>query len=338
MTTMLKPKALKKGDVIAVVSPSSDIVNFPRRTERAKRFLEGKGYRVRLMQNALNTDGYSAGTAEERAADINDAFSDNSISAILCSTGGLTANAVLPYIDYGLIANNPKIFCGYSDITTLLLMITSRSKLVTFHGPTLLPSFGEFEGSVSFTFDQFEKIVSLKEEMGMLPKAEEYTVDNPYWDKEDDKALVMKQSPQVMSYGPKGKVGGSLFGGNLQTFTMLMGEAGFFNVDGAILFLEEEGLSTDWYERYLIEIERKGIFNKINGLIVGNVSGSYKERGGEKRSLRNLLEDISKKYSLPIIANIDCGHTKPLLTFPLGIAVEMDTEKNSIYFKESAVC
>ena len=338
MKTIQKPKALLKGDIIAIVSPSSDIVRFPKRTKRAIKFLEGKGYKVKLMRNALKTDGYSGGTAEERAADIHEAFLDKNIAAIMCSTGGLTANAVLPHLDHRLIADNPKIFCGYSDMTTLLLMITSKSNLVTFHGPTLLPSVGEFEGSVSFTFDQFEKIVSLKDAAGILPAAEEYTIDNQYWDKEDDKKLNMSVAPKVISFGPKKKVVGKLFGGNLQTFTMLMDEEGFFDLEGAILFLEEEGLSTDWYERYLVEIERNGIFKKINGLIFGKPSGSFKDSGGEKRSLHNLFEEISQKYNLPILANIDCGHTKPLLSFPLGVDVEIDTNNNTIFIKESAVC
>ncbi|MFA6430145.1 MAG: S66 peptidase family protein [Candidatus Paceibacterota bacterium] len=334
---MLKPKALKRGDTIAIISPSSDISRFPKRTRRAVAFLEKRGYKIKMMPSALKTDGYSGGKAKDRALDINNAFADKKIDAILCSTGGLTANAVLPYINYKLIASNPKIFCGYSDITTLLLMITSKSKIVTFHGPTLLPSFGEFEGSVSFTFDQFEKLISSKKGVGLLPKAKKYSIDNQYWEKQDNKKLKMVESPKIVSFGPKGTFSGSLFGGNLQTFVMLMKEESFFNLNGAILFLEESGLSTDWYERYIIELERNSVFEKINGLIFGNVSGGFKESGGAKRSLGKLLKEISKKYNLPILANIDCGHTKPLLTFPLGVEVGIDTKNKKIFIKEAAV-
>jgi len=338
MNNLIKPVALNKGDTIAIVSPSSDIKRFPRRTKRAITYLESKGYNVILMPNALKSDGYSAGTPEERAADINLAFSDDNVKAIMCSTGGLTANAVLPYIDYKLIVKYPKIFCGFSDITTLLLMITSKCNLVTFHGPTLLPSLGEYEGAISFTFDQFEKVVSQRScGAGLLPKSLEYTVDNQYWDKEDDKNLLMIDAPVVTSFGQKKKVTGRLFGGNLQTFIMLMHEVDFFDMEGAILFLEESGLSTDWYERCFVEIERKGIFCKINGLMFGKVSGDFEESNQEKRPLTMLYEQIASKFSIPVMSNVDCGHPRPLLTFPLGVAVEMDTLGNNISIIEAAV-
>lgn len=338
MKKYFKPKALKKGDTIAIISPSSDVVRFPVRTQRAISFLERKGYRVKLMPNALTTDGYSGGTPEQRVADIHTAFLDPDISTIICSTGGLTANAVLSLLDYDLIRDNPKIFCGYSDITTLLLMITSKSGLVTFHGPTLLPSFGEFEGAVPFTFEHFEKIVSGQDSCGdTFPFSKMYTIDNQHWDRDDIKNLITQESPEVKSFGPKMETEGLLFGGNLQTFSMLMHEDGFFDLTGAILFLEEEGLSTDWYERYLIELERKGVFGKVNGLIFAKPSCSFKEVNEKQRSLESIFLEISKKYNLPILSNVDCGHTKPILTFPLGVVVKLDTQSNKLSLGERAV-
>ncbi len=338
MKNYIKPRALKRGDTIAIVSPSSDIVRFSERTQRAIGFLEKKGYKVKMMPNALATDGYSGGAAERRAADIHDAFLDSEVSAIVCSTGGLTANAVLPLLDYELIRRNPKIFCGYSDVTTLLLMITSKSELVTFHGPTLLPSFGEFEGAILFTFEHFENIVSGQAGCGdAFPLSRMYTIDNQYWGRDDTKNLIMQESPEMKSFGPKMETKGLLFGGNLQTFSMLMHEDGFFDVTGAILFLEEEGLSTDWYERYLIELERKGIFDKINGLIFAKPSGSFEEMNEKKRSLESIFLEISKKYDIPILTNVDCGHTKPILTFPLGVVVKLDTRSRTISLGERAV-
>lgn len=338
MNNMIKPKSLKKGDTIAIVSPSSTIQPFPRRIERAVKYLEKSGYTVIFMPNAKNNDGYSGGTALERADDINKAFLDKNVNVILCSTGGITANAIFPYINYDAIVDNPKIFCGYSDITSLLLMITSKTDLVTFHGPTLLPSLGDYEGPISFTFDFFEKIVSCNEALGDVPLAQEIVANNQYWDKDDDKPLQMKKAVPLKSFGPQKKVSGKIFGGNLQTFVMLMHEDNFFDLGGTILFLEEEGLSTDWYERYIIEIERKGIFKKINGLIFAKPSNSYKETSNKERTLEHILSELSDKYTLPVLCNVDCGHTKPLLTFPLGIDVEIDMKTKRITMKEAAVC
>ena len=335
---MIKPKALRKGDVIGIVSPSSDITRFPRRTQRSVEYLEKVGYRVRLMPNALQSDGYSGGSIEQRVDDIHNAFVDDEITAIICSTGGLTANALLPYLDYDLIRSNPKIFCGYSDISTLLMVITSRANLVTFHGPTLLPSFGDFEGSVPFTFEQFEQILSSKQPVGVLPTAGTYTIDNQFWDKEDIGPLKMTKAPGLISLGSDRKVEGLLFGGNLQTFASLVHEEDFFDLQGSILFLEEEGLSTEWYERFFIEIERSGVFDLINGLVIAKPSGSFKENNEAKRSLNMVLKDLGAKYDLPILANVDCGHTKPILTLPLGVLASMDTVSGDFCLLEPAVC
>ncbi len=338
MSEILKPPCLKKGDTIAIVSPSSTIQPFPRRTKRSVGYLESKGYKVVFMPNAKKNDGYSGGTAQERADDINKAFLDKKIDAILCSTGGLTANAILPYINYDLIHKNPKIFCGYSDITTLLLMITSKANIVTYHGPTLLPSFGEYEGSIGFTFDSFEKMLSSKKACGVLPTAHEIVANNQYWDKEDVESLEMKEAEDIKSFGKSRKISGKVFGGNLQTFTMLMHDKGFFDLEDTILLLEEEGLSTDWYERYITELERLGIFEKINGIIFAKPSNSYKEPNKKIRNLDHILREISDKYDLGILSNVDCGHTKPLLTIPLGIDAEIDTKARTLSIKDAAVC
>ncbi len=334
----IKPQKLKKGDVIAVVSPSSSVKNFPQRLKRGVEFLKSKGYKVKIMPNALKSQGYNAGSAQARADDINSTFADKKVKMILCSSGGLTANGILPFLDYNLIKKNPKIFCGYSDITTLNLTITSQTNLITFNGPTLLPSFGEFEGAVGFTFDFFEKVVSgewnLKQS---LPKSKNYSVENLFWEKEDNRALKMKKSPKVFSLGPQGIYEGILFGGNLQTFVEIMNDKKFFNLKNVILFLEEEGLSMDWYERYFEHIKRAGIFEKIKALIIAKPTAEFLEKEVSSRNLKKVLSEISEKYNLPILVNIDCGHTKPLLTFPLGIKVKIDTKKNEIYFQEQAV-
>jgi muramoyltetrapeptide carboxypeptidase len=176
---IIKPKKIEKGSVIAIVSPSSTIIDFKERTDRAVSSLEARGYKVVMMPNSQKTDGYSGGDAEERASDINNAFMREDIDIILCSTGGITANAILPFLDYELIRKNPKIFCGFSDITTLNLMITSETGMVTFNGPTLLPSFGEFEGAVGFTFNNFEETVRGEKKAGsVFPVSNKYAIDN----------------------------------------------------------------------------------------------------------------------------------------------------------------
>jgi muramoyltetrapeptide carboxypeptidase len=148
----------------------------------------------------------------------------------------------------------------------------------------------------------------------------------------------MINSPELYSLGKKGIFKGKLFGGNLQTFVMLMNEKNFFDLEGAVLFLEEEGLSADWYERYLSEIDRKGIFKKISALVFAKPSGSFLKRRKDIRNEKKILEEISERNNnLPVLANVDCGHTKPLLTFPLGVEVAVDTKQKQISYLESPV-
>lgn len=322
-------KKLKKGDLIAIISPSSTIKEFPKRTERAAKYLESLGFRVKIMPYATDSDGYSGGSVQKRVSDIHEAFSDNSIKAIICSTGGLTANALLPYLDFELITKNPKIFCGFSDITILLLAILKKSNLVTFHGPTLLPNFGDLGGAIDFTGEHFLSLVTKSSSPGEVPQALEIASENLFWDKDDNRALKMKDANSVAGIGKK-VARGNLIGGNLQTITMILNTEYMPNLKDSILLLEEESLSTAWYERYLVELERSGVFLKIRGIVFGRPSNSFVEDAPEQRSLKNLLENISNKYNIPILYNVDCGHTKPILTLPLGVEVEIDTIQNTL--------
>lgn len=332
-----KPKALGRGDLIAIVSPSSSISKFPKRIARAISNFQQLGFRTVLMPNALLCDGYGAGTPQQRADDINAAFARRDIAGILCSTGGLTANAILPLLDYDLIKSNPKVFCGFSDITTLLLAIASRSAIVTFHGPTLLPSFGDYEGPIDFTGSHFFSVVTSSEPTSFVPVASQCAVENLYWDRDDNRSLSMNKASEVISFGPKRTVSGILMGGNLQTIVMLLHTEFMPAMDGSILFLEEEGLSSAWYERYILELERAGVFGRISALMLAKPSNSFREDAPAERPLLALLKRIADEYSLPVLANLDCGHTKPLLTLPLGIMASLDTDTSSLSLIEGAV-
>jgi len=149
---LIKPYPLTIGDTIGIVSPSSGLApRVPHRVERGIRHLEALGFTVRLAPHALGARGYTSGTPEERASDINSFFADRDIKAILAMIGGNHTNQILEYIDFPLVSQNPKIVVGYSDITVLHLALQREAALTTFYGPALLPQFGEHPELQAYT-------------------------------------------------------------------------------------------------------------------------------------------------------------------------------------------
>ena len=331
---IIKPARLRKGDAVGIVSPSSSIAHFPRRTARGIEALEALGLKVVVGKNAKNTFGHSAGTAQERADDIHAMFLDPSIKAIICSTGGYNANAVLPLLDYDLIKKNPKIFCGYSDITALNLAIAHKTGLVTFNGPTLLPTFGEFDGPFDFTVRNFKKLFFESAPLGELESATDFSEENLWWERDDIRRSLTNVAtpPYIVSAG---LAEGRLLGGNLNTLCILGGTEFFPDFTDAILFLEDMGEDTASTERHLCYLEQLGVFSKIRGLIYGRPQQF--STVSPERTLYDILGDFAQKYNILVLADIDCGHTNPLLTLPLGVSVTLDATQKKVIITESAV-
>ncbi len=331
----IKPKHLTVGDKIGIISPSSTIVAFPRRLERGVKAIENLGLKAVLGKNAKKAFGYNAGTAQERADDINNFFSDPNIKAIICSTGGLNANAVLPLLDYNLIKNNPKIFCGFSDITILNIAIIKKTGLITFNGPTILPTFGDFEKPLEFTLDYFKKALFSPEPIGKLDYPKEFSDEDLWWETEDNRPrkMVPASLPKTVC---NGNAKGFLLGGNLNTICIMGGTEYFPDFTGSILFLEDEEESTALTERRLIYLEQLGVFNKIKGIVYGRPCHLITE--SDNRSLCDILKDFGDKYNLPVLADIDIGHTNPMFTIPLGVVAELDATNKIIRIIESATC
>lgn len=330
----IKPAHLSPGDTVGIVSPSSHISNFPRRLERGVFALRELGLNVKFGKNAKKAYGYNAGTAEERASDIHDFVVDQEVSAIICSTGGLNANSVLDLLDYDLIRNNPKVFCGFSDITALNNAIAKLSGLVTFSGPTVLPTFGMFGGPHKFSIDYFKKAVFNNEAIGELECPNEYSDESLFWDKEDDRSPCYKKTSGHKLVYDAGSVAGVLWGGNFDTFCYLGGTRYFPELDGAILFLEDVREKVSTIERRLVYLEQLGVFRKIKGIIYGRPANLV--YSPSNLDLYKVLGIFGKKYKLTVVAQFDIGHTVPIITIPLGIMARIKTSPVSVEIIESA--
>ena len=304
---MVIPNKLKKGDTIGVVAPSNPIVeDNVEEIMKAKEKVEKDGFKVEFSKNLFsNTNGYSS-SAKEKAEDINYMFSNDNIKMIWCAKGGENSNSTFEYLDYDLIKKNPKIICGYSDITSLCNIITAKTGLVTFSG-TNFKTIATDETDFSYN-EAIKRFVDGNLDLGI---PEDYKVLN------------------------EGIAEGELIGGNLSLTRGLV--EGKYKIDfrDKILFLEELGFETGpaMASNYLYYMKQNGVFDKIKGLWIG----SYNHESNI--SLEKIFLDvIGNEYNFPIIKSDNFGHIEKKIVIPIGTKAKIDTaSKEKIMLLERCV-
>ncbi len=316
---------------IGIVSVSSSVAPFPKRLQRSLDELENKGFDYTLGQHALQKDGYRVAHPRAVADDVMTMFRDQSIERILISTGGVVGNNFLEYLDFDEIQKTYKPICGFSDATPLLLAIHSKTGYITYHGPTLLPSFGDFGGIDQDTLTSFLDVFVSKKEENLLSDFQYMVSSSQVWDVDDDtKPTTKKVSGH--SIVRKGCARGSLIGGNLNGILSLLGTEYLPDLNGSLLFLEDSGSSLAQFERSMYQLKQAKVLSSVSGLIIGRFTNTFmKSIDGQQDVIRILLETIEK--DIPIITDVACGHTKPLLTLPIGGSAEI-TEDGKIVVRQ----
>lgn len=295
---MIKPEKLKLGNTIGVIAPSDPIINKNiEELKTAKEIIENLGFKVKFSKNLFsNSNGYSA-SAREKAEDINAMFVDKEVKMIWCAKGGENCNSTFEYIDYELIKQNPKIVCGYSDITSLTNIITAKTKLVTFSG-TNFKTVATDETDYSLK-EVIKRFVDGNLELGTI----------------EDKYTTIKE----------GKSEGKLIGGNLSLIRSMV--AGKYSIDFAdkILFLEELGFETGpaLASNFLYYLKQNDVFSKIKGLWIGN----YEHESGIELE-KIILDVIGDEYKFPIIKSNNFGHIERKTVIPIGTKAKIDTNAN----------
>ncbi len=335
---MIKPPRLKPGDTIGIVSPSwGGAGAFPHRVEQGIRQLEGMGFKVRLAPHALGQHGYVSATPEHRASDLHTLFADPQVKAILAAIGGDHACHLLPLLDFDLIQNNPKILVGFSDNTVLNVAIWQRTGLVTFNGPMLLTDFGEYPRLLEYTERYFVRAVSSPEAMGKIDPARHWTEESPDWgtkkDLERPRAL---QPSKGWTWLKTGRAKGRLVGGCLESLEHLRGTPYWPDWRDAIWFFEtsEDKPSPEDVDAMLMDYENMGVFEKLRGMLVGR---PLHYSADEKEQLRERILERTKRYTFPIITDMDFGHTSPMFTLPIGCRAKIDTYQQAFSILEPAV-
>jgi len=334
----IKPKKLQIGDTVAIVSPSWGGPSiFPHIYENGLKILEKWGLRIKEYPTARMSAVFLRENPQIRAKDINDAFADSDVKAIFASIGGDDSVRILPYLDKDIVYRNPKIFFGLSDATTIHTFCNQLG-LITFYGPSIMAGFSQMD-SLGQNFEHHVK------DMLFDPKSNhEYAPYDAYCDGYPDwnnlnnigKTNDLKKSSEWKWLQGNGITQGVLFGGCMEVLEMMKATdfwppREFWN--GKILLLEtsEAKPSLHQVDHVLRNYGMQGVFDKINGLIFARAR-DYSD--DEKIKLEEkLVSVVAKEFGrpdLPIIANVDFGHTDPQLVFPLGVKAEIDCANNKL--------
>ncbi len=317
------PKKLEEGDEIRVIAPSRSMSIILEENEAISNSrLKDLGLKLSYGKNVKEIDDFKSSSIKSRVADLHKAFSDKKVKAIFSVIGGFNCNQLLKYIDWNIIKNNPKIFIGYSDTTALQNAIFAKTGLVTYSGPAW-STFGQ-KLHFDYTMDYFKKCLMSNDLIQVKP-SKEWTDDAWYKD-QDNRVLIKNNGWLVIN---KGKATGTLLGANLCTFGLLRGTEYFPNLKDSVLFLEddEDGSHNKNFDRDLQSLIHQKDFKDVRGIVIGRF-----QNGSEVTSekLTRIIKTKAELKNIPIIANVDFGHTSPIITFPIGGEVSMDTSKRSI--------
>ena len=300
---IIKPQALKKGDLVGLISPATNVSD-PLDIQKAKEIIGLLGLKMKLGKNVLSGNGYKTKTREERADELNTMFADSSIKAIFCLRGGYGSASILDLINYENIKSNPKLFCGFSDITALHIAINKYSNLLTLHSPVML---SPFSGN---TLENFRK---------MLFGENISVIKNP-----SEKSGSREKYP-IFTIN-SGKAKGKLVGGNLTLICSLLGTDYEIDTENKILFIEDTGEAPYKIHRMLTGLRLAGKFEDINGVIIGDCN-DCKSSGSPiwDGTQTEIYNEFFVQYNFPVFYGLMAGHTSEQLTLPLGVKVEMDS-------------
>jgi len=311
--SIVKPAVLNKGDIIGIVAPaySFNPVKFKRGVEKIKKL----GFKVKYNRLIFKRYWSMAGSAKERAAQINAMFKDKKVKAIFCAQAGYGAIRILPYLDKKIIRENPKIFIGYSDITILLSYLQEVANMVVFHGPVVSSEI--YEGMNRVTAGMLLRAITKTEPLGII------------------------FFPGLRAF-KKGKARGILTGGNLSLLVRTTGTPYEIDTKNKILFLEDIAEDLEVIDSHLMHLKLAGKFKEVKGIVFGTMVDCY-DYSGRKYSIRDVLKDILYDVNVPILYGFPSGHTKKNtrreanITLPLGVEAIIDADNPRLIIVESGV-
>ena len=344
----MKPQMLRPGSRIAAISLSwGGPGAIPYRYEIGKQqFEEAFCVTVIETEHALRDADWLARNPKARADDLMAAFVDEMIDGIISTIGGEDSIRTLPYLDLDLIRNNPKVFMGYSD-TTISHAACFKAGLVSFYGPSFMAGFAENGGMFPYMVDSVRRTLFSAEPIGVIePNRMEWTVEYLPWENPENQSIRRKLNPCTgwRFHQDEGSVEGQLFGGCVEVLDWLRGTDYFPSAKdlyGAVLFLEtsEEGAPPSILSRFVRCLAAMGILEGLGGILLGRPGGDVDPNTFHEYddALRKAVREEYGLNDLPIVTNMDFGHTDPMFVIPMGMKVRIDSAKREIAIDEAAV-
>lgn len=315
-------KKLKKGDHIRIVSPSSSITHIGGfdANVSAKEKLEELGFEVSFSSNYFEHDLFGSASIASRVEDLHEAFADPSVDAILATIGGFNSNELLPYLDYDLIAQNPKIICGYSDTSAILNAIYAKTGMQTYMGP----SYSSFKMKEGQDYQTQMWLNAVTQDSYDLVPSKEWSSD-PWYDPTQPRHFM----PTEWKVYNAGKASGTAIGGNLSTFGLLRGTPYAPQVSDYVLFAE---LADGWHHTEFVR-DLAAILQTYPNPKAVLIGRFPKESEMTEEILLAILDKHPILKTIPVLYDLDFAHTQPLFTITIGGQVSLDTETLSIHFK-----
>ena len=344
----IKPKMLRPGSRIAAISLSwGGPGTIPYRYKIGKRqFEEEFGVTVIETEHALSDPDWLAKNPEARADDLMAAFADTTIDGIISTIGGEDSIRTLPYLDLDLIRNNPKVFMGYSD-TTISHAVCFKVGLVSFYGPSFMAGFAENDGMFPYMVDSVRRTLFSTEPIGVIePNRTGWTVEYLSWENPENQSIRRKLDTCTgwRFHQDEGVVEGQLFGGCVEVLDWLRGTDYFPSADdlqGAVLFLEtsEEAPPPSFLTRCVRCLAAMGVLEGLGGILLGRPGGGVDPDTFHEYddALCKTVREECGLTDLPIVTNMDFGHTDPMFVIPMSMKVRVDSTKQEIAINEAAV-
>lgn len=310
------PHKLRRGDTVRVIAPamSRTMVMEHDNTRWIDERFAAMGLTLTFGEHVDEDDQFRSSSIERRVADLHAAFADPGVAGILTVIGGFNSNELLPHLDFDLIAANPKVFCGYSDITALQNAILARTGLVTYSGPHW-SSWG-MRDHFEPTGDWFRAAVTDEAPIAVEPSRA--WTDDMWFADQDARTPVPNEGWWRLR---PGQASGQIVGGNLGTLALLQGTGYMPSLDGTLLFLEDDFESdAAAFARHLTSLLQLPDAGGVTGLVIGRFQNSS---GVTREALDEIVARQPALRGKPVLAGVDFGHTSPLLTFPVGGTAEL---------------